>query len=101
MNNSGSILDKIILFTVIISHHLYIIAIIASIPTLIFKTSWYIYLPLLTWILYLGFSQVLDCPWTNLENRYRKKVGISTIDTFIKHYYVKPYKRLKIKRRIG
>jgi len=55
---------------------------------------------LLTWIFYLGFSQILDCPWTNLENRYRKKVGKPSIDTFIKNYYVKPYIKLKIKIRM-
>ena len=93
--------DKLILFLVVSSHHLYIIAILTSIPFLIFNTSWYVSLPILTWLLYLGFSQILDCPWTNLENRYREKIGIPTIDTFIKHYYVKPYKKLKIKRRRG
>ena len=101
MSDSSKNLDKAILFLVVFSHHLYIVAILISIPFLIFNTSWYVSLPLLTWILYLGFSQILDCPWTNLENRYRSKIGIPTIDTFIKHYYVKPYKRLKIKRRTG
>jgi hypothetical protein len=101
MNDSSKNLDKVILFLVVFSHHLYIVTILISIPFLIFNTSWYVSLPLLTWILYLGFSQILDCPWTNLENRYRSKIGIPTIDTFIKHYYVKPYKRLKIKRRTG
>ena len=101
MSDSSKNLDKSILFLVVFSHHLYIVSILISIPFLIFNTSWYVSLPLLTWILYLGFSQILDCPWTNLENRYRSKIGIPTIDTFIKHYYVKPYKRLKIKRRTG
>ena len=99
MRDSSKNLDKLILFLVVFSHHLYIVAILISIPFLIFNTSWYVFLPLLTWILYLGFSQILDCPWTNLENRYRLKIGIPTIDTFIKHYYIKPYKKLKIKRR--
>ena len=52
--------DKLILFLVVSSHHLYIIAILTSIPFLIFNTSWYVSLPILTWILYLGFSQILD-----------------------------------------
>ena len=101
MSDASKNLDKVIFFLVVFSHHLYIVTILISIPFLIFNTSWYVSLPLLTWILYLGFSQILDCPWTNLENRYRSKIGIPTIDTFIKHYYVKPYKRLKIKRRTG
>jgi len=101
MSNTSRNLDKLILFLVVSSHHFYIVAILASIPFLIFNASWYVSLPLLTWLLYLGFSQILDCPWTSLENRYRKKIGMPTIDTFIKHYYVKPYKKLKIRRRTG
>ena len=100
MNNSANDLDKMVLFLVIISHHLYIVSLIVSIPMLIFNTPWYVSFPLLTWIFFLGFSQILDCPWTNLENRYRKKVGKPSIDTFIKNYYVKPYIKLKIKIRM-
>ena len=33
------------------------------------------------------------------KNKYRKKVGLPTIDTFVKHYYMKPYVRYKIRNK--
>ena len=53
--------------------------------------------PIVGLIAHLGFSRVLDCPWTRLENYYRSKCGEREIKTFIGHYIVKPYKKSRAK----
>jgi len=71
-----------------------------SIPFLIFttitlKTDWYITFPLLSWIMYLVFTTDITCPYTDLENKLRKKIGKPKIKGFIYHYYLKNYVRIK------
>ena len=79
-------INKIILFLVQASHWIFIIlCIISSFLVVIFEPFW-VSVPILGLIMHLGFSKVLDCPWTRLENHYRKKVGKPTIKTFIGHY---------------
>ena len=94
------LIDYILLYSVIISHHLYIILFIASLPVMIIKAPWYISIPLLSWFVNATIGQGWICPVTAVENRYRKKVGYPQIDTFVKHYYIKPYMRYKIKSKI-
>jgi hypothetical protein len=94
------LIDYILLYSVIISHHLYIISFIASLPVMIIKAPWYISIPLFSWFLNAAIGQGWICPATAMENRLRKKVGYPQIDTFVKHYYIKPYMRYKIKSRI-
>jgi len=94
------LLDYILLYSVIISHHLYIVLFIASLPVMIIKAPWYISIPLCSWFLNAAIGQGWICPMTAIENRYRKKVGHPQIDTFVKHYYIKPYMRYKIKSKI-
>ena len=45
--------------------------------------------PIIGLIMHLGFSRVLDCPWTRLENVYRSKCGKPEIKTFIGHHLKK------------
>ncbi|MEC9450872.1 MAG: DUF2784 family protein [Chloroflexota bacterium] len=94
------LIDYILLYSVIISHHVYIILFIASVPVMIIKAPWYISVPLISWFLNASIGQGWICPWTTLENKLRKKVGYPQIDAFVKHYYVKPYIRYKIRSRI-
>ncbi len=94
------LIDYILLYSVIISHHVYIILFIASMPVMIIKAPWYISVPLISWFLNASIGQGWICPWTTLENKLRKKVGYPQIDAFVKHYYVKPYIRYKIRSRI-
>ena len=67
---------------------------------MIIKAPWYISIPLLSWFVNAAIGQGWICPVTAVENRYRKKVGYPQIDTFVKHYYIKPYMRYKIKSKI-
>mgnify|MGYP001261251687 CR=1 FL=1 len=60
---------------------------------------WYIALPLCTFIGVISTSRVLDCPLTRLENKLRKDVGLSQIKGFIGHYFLKPYVRMRFKRK--
>ena len=81
----------------VIFHHLGILGFLVSAPMLMIKTPFWVWLPLNTWILHLIFSPVLVCPLTIWENRLRKKLGWEKIDTFFKHYYIRPYKRWRQK----
>ena len=91
--------DQIILYSIIISHHTYIFLFIISLPVMILNAPWYISVPLLSWFLNAAIGQGWICPWTALENKYRKRVGMPTIDTFVKHYYIKPYIKYKIRNK--
>ena len=57
--------------------------------------SWYVALPLCTFIVLVTFSKVLDCPMTRYENKLRKEVGKPEIKGFVKHYIIRPYARFK------
>ncbi|MBM01724.1 MAG: hypothetical protein CL762_03295 [Chloroflexi bacterium] len=73
---------------------------IASLPVMIVKAPWYISVPLISWFLNASIGQGWICPWTTIENKLRKKVGYPQIDAFVKHYYIKPYIRYKIRSKI-
>ena len=60
---------------------------------------WFVSLPLCTFIAVISFSRVLDCPLTAAENKLRRQVGLPPIKAFIKHYYIKPYVRVRRNRR--
>lgn len=60
---------------------------------------WYVALPLCTFIAVISFSRVLDCPLTAMENKMRRSLGLPPIKAFIKHYFIKPYVRLRRKRK--
>ena len=77
----------------IVTHHIALWTIVASVPLLFINEPIWITLPLSAWIMHLGFNRV-DCPYTRLENNLRRKLGLEEISTFISHYYKKPYHRL-------
>ena len=82
-------LYKLLFYFVVTTHHLGLFGLVASVPLLIIKEPPWVSLPLVGWIMYLGFSRVLDCPYTRLENYLRRKLDLPEIKTFLKHYYLK------------
>ena len=62
------------------------------------NVPWFIALPLCTFIAIITFSRVIDCPLTRQENKMRRQVGLPEIGGFIKHYFIRPY--VKVKRRM-
>ena len=60
---------------------------------------WYVALPLCTFIAVISFSRVLDCPLTAIENKLRSQIGLPPIKAFIKHYFIKPYVRVRYNRK--
>ena len=83
---------KFLFYFVVTTHHLGFLGFIISVPLLIIKEPPWVSLPLAGWIMYLGFSRVLDCPYTRLENYLRRKLGLPEIKTFLKHYYFREKK---------
>ena len=95
MNVNEFNVNIIILRVIQITHWMFLI--ICSVSSIMIINAlingnepFWICLPLLSWIGYLAFSRVLDCPWTRLENYYRSKCGHPEIKTFIGHNIVKP-----------
>ena len=79
------IIDEILLFLIQLSHWIFLILAGVSVPLLLICEPFYISLPMCAWIMHLGFSKTLDCPWTRLENYYRSKTGRKEIGGFISH----------------
>ena len=79
------IIDEIILFLIQWLHWTFLILAGVSVPLLLICEPFYISFPICAWIMHLGFSKTLDCPWTRLENYYRSKTGRKEIGGFISH----------------
>ena len=79
------IIDKILLFLIQLSHWIFLFLIIGSVPLVLLNEEFYVSLPICAWIMHLGFSRTLDCPWTRLENIYRSKCGKQEIGGFLSH----------------
>ena len=79
------IIDKIILFLIQLSHWIFLFLILASVPLVLLNEEFWVSLPICAWIMHLGFSRTLDCPWTRLENVYRSKCGKQEIGGFLSH----------------
>ena len=90
MNVNKLNVNIIILRVIQITHWMFLIICSVSSIMIIINEPFWICVPLLSWIGYLAFSRVLDCPWTRLENYYRSKCGHEEIKTFIGHNIVKP-----------
>lgn len=58
-----------------------------------FLEPWYVAVPIMSLVLLLIFSKVLDCPLTNLENWLRKRLGMKRIGGFVGHYFLKPIRK--------
>ena len=79
------ILNQIILFIIQLLHWLFLISTIVTIPLVLLNEPFWISFPICAWIMHLGFSRTLDCPWTRLENVYRNKCDKPEIGGFISH----------------
>lgn len=90
--------DRVILCAVITLHSTMVWANICSFFLIPFLEPWYVAAPIMSLILLLTFSRVLDCPLTTLENYYRKKLGMRRIGGFVGHYFIKPWRRLWARR---
>ena len=90
--------DRAILCAIITFHSTMVWANACSFFLIPFLEPWYVAAPIMSLILLLSFSKVLDCPLTTLENHYRKKLGLKRIGGFVGHYIIKPWRRLWGKR---
>ena len=79
------VIDEILLFIIQLLHWIFLVLIGVAIPLVLLLEPFYISLPICAWIMHLGFSRTLDCPWTRLENYYRSKTGRKEIGGFISH----------------
>ncbi len=79
------ITNRVLLFLIQLSHWIFLFLILASVPLVLLNEEFYISIPICAWIMHLGFSRTLDCPWTRLENIYRSKCGEQEIGGFLSH----------------
>jgi len=79
------IINRVLLFLIQLSHWIFLFLILASVPLVLLNEEFYISIPICAWIMHLGFSRTLDCPWTRLENIYRSKCGEQEIGGFLSH----------------
>jgi hypothetical protein len=82
----------VFLVALVVLHALVIIGNTAAFFILPFTVSWYIALPLNSFIMWVTFSPGHSCPLTRLENKLRKKLGLRIISGFIKHYFMGDWK---------
>jgi hypothetical protein len=94
MGNNPTYL-KALLTLVVCSHWAIIAGNLTAFAILPFYTSWYIALPVMSYIGLLTFSRVLDCPLTRFENKVRRKLGLNEVRGFISYYAIKPYVRFR------
>ena len=87
------IIDEILLFLIQWLHWTFLVLTGTSFFLIWILEPFYVALPLSIWIVHLGFSRTLDCPWTRLENQYRSRLGKPEIGGFISHYIKQPLRR--------
>lgn len=75
-----------ILFKLLVFIHIIVVLCnVAAFFVLPFSEPWYVALPLCSFLLLLSFSRD-QCPLTRLENKLRRKLGLTPIRGFIGHY---------------
>ena len=85
------------LLLVVLLHHAVVLGNFSAFFILAFQgftpwgLSWYVALPLCTFIVLVTFSKVIDCPMTRYENKLRRDVGKPEIRGFVKHYIIRPW----------
>tara|TARA_Y100000593_G_scaffold22677_2_gene45157 strand:+ start:11420 stop:11704 length:285 start_codon:yes stop_codon:yes gene_type:complete len=84
---------KIALAALVVFHSYIVVANVLAFFVVPFVEPWYVAVPIMSVVLLLVFSKVLDCPLTNLENHIRKKLGMKRIGGFVGHYFIKPIRR--------
>lgn len=87
MKKGKKIILRLLLWLLVISHHLALWMITLSVPLLFLKEPIWISLPLSAWVMHLGCTR-LNCPLTRYENYLRRNLGMPEIETFLRHYYV-------------
>ena len=92
--NTQALLNKILFYALVFSHHIFILLIILTPFYVTLNEPFWVWGPINIWILHLMFSPVLVCPATIWENRLRRKIGKPEIKTFFLHYYILPIKKL-------
>jgi hypothetical protein len=94
-------LKNLKLLLVVLIHHAVVLGNFSAFFILAFQgftpygISWYLALPLCTFIILVTFSKVLDCPMTRYENKLRRDVGKPEIRGFVKHYIIRPWVRFR------
>ncbi len=78
---------KAALYTTIVIHVVLVLFLAASVPRLFIYEPWYVALPLSVWIMHLAKAP-FRCPLTQLENKFRAKLGWPKIHGFINHYFL-------------
>ena len=73
--------------------------IILPVLCLMGDVEWYFAFPIVTFLSQLACTR-FNCPFTNYENKVRKRLGKPKIDGFIKHYFYAPYIINPAKERI-
>jgi len=85
--------DRASLCFVVVFHAWFVVANFLSFFVVPLMEPWYIAAPIMSLVLLLTFSKVIDCPLTLLENYYRKRLGMKRIGGFVGHYFLKPLRR--------
>lgn len=87
--------NHLYLHFIVILHWIIVIAnlgamILIPVFCLMGKVPWYYAFPIVTFLSQLSCTRI-NCPFTNYENKVRRKLGKQQIDGFIKHYFYVPY----------
>jgi hypothetical protein len=78
-------------YVLVVFHFLMVVAVFSAFFILPFCTSWYVSVPLMTFIFFFSTTRV-ECQLTNLENGLRKRLGMKRIGGFVGFYFLKPMK---------
>ena len=86
---------RMVVLSALVAFHAYIaISNVLAFFVVPVLAPWYVSIPIMSLILLLTFSKVIDCPLTNLENRLRQGLGLKRIGGFMGYYLLKPWRRL-------
>lgn len=83
-----------LLVLTVTGHAAFVIANVGALFVLPFKAEWYIAAPLMTFIVWLSASRANSCPVTELENVFRRRLGLKEVRGFIGFYFLRPARRL-------
>jgi len=86
-------IDKLALCCIVLFHASMVGANLLAFFLVPFLEPWFVAAPIMSLVLLLTFSKVLDCPLTNLENYHRKRLGMKRIGGFVGHYFLKPIRK--------
>lgn len=79
---------KLMLVITVASHYILLIVLLASVPMLFLNTPWYVFWPVMSWLMNLVTMPptALKCPLTLLENRIRVRLGWPPIRGFVSYW---------------